>query len=76
MGVYKRLFKYVPEKKYLAYISMFLASLSSILAVGAYYVLWNFLYALLVEKNISNSKMYAVIIVSFLICNILLIGIS
>ena len=71
MGVYKKLFKYVPEKKYLAYISMFLAGLASILAVGAYYVLWNFLYALLVKQNVSNAKITAIIIVSFLVCNIL-----
>jgi len=71
MGIYKKLFKYVPEKKYLAYISMFLASLGTIVAVGAYYVLWNFLYALLVEQNVSNAKLTAIIIVSFLVCNIL-----
>ena len=71
MGIYKKLFKYVPEKKYLAYISMFLASIAAILAVGAYYILWNFLYALLVEKNVSNAKVTAIIIVSFLVCNIL-----
>ena len=64
MGIYKKLFKYVPEKKYLAYISTFLASLGAIVAVGAYYVLWNFLYALLVTKNISNAKITAIIIVS------------
>ena len=71
MGIYKKLFKYVPEKKYLAYISMFLASIAAILAVGAYYILWNFLYAFLVQKNVSNSKVYAIIIVSFLASNIL-----
>ena len=71
MGIYKKLFKYVPEKKYLAYISMFLASIAAILAVGAYYILWNFLYAFLVQKNVNNSKIYAIIIVSFLASNIL-----
>ena len=71
MGIYKKLFKYVPEKKYLAYISMFLASIAAILAVGAYYILWNFLYALLVTKNVNNAKLTAIIIVSFLVCNIL-----
>ena len=71
MGIYKKLFKYVPEKKYLAYISMFLASIAAILAVGAYYILWDFLYAFLVQKNVNNSKIYAIIIVSFLASNIL-----
>lgn len=65
MGVYKKLFKYVPEKKYLAFVSMFLAVISAFLSVFAYYVLWQFLYSLLVTGDDSNSKKFALVIVGF-----------
>jgi len=70
MGVYKKLFKYVPEKKHLAYISMFLASISAFLSVAAYYILWQFLHSLLVSVDFSNSKLYALCMVGFLVANV------
>jgi len=73
MGVYKKLFKYVPEKKYLAFVSMFLAVISAFLSVFAYYVLWQFLYSLLVTGDDSNSKKFALVIVGFLVANVLFI---
>ena len=73
MGTYKKLFKYVPEKKYLAYISTFLAGISAFLSVVAYYILWRFLYSLLVEGSTSNSQIYALCMVGFLVANVIFI---
>ncbi len=70
MGTYKKLFKYVPEKKHLAYISTILAGIATIVSVGAYYILWKFLYALLVKSDVSNSRMYALYMVALLVANI------
>lgn len=40
--VYKKLLKYVPEKKYLAYISILLTTVSTVVTVGSYYYLSEF----------------------------------
>ena len=72
MGTYKKLFKYVPEKKHLAYISSFLAGLSTFASVGAYYVLWLFLHALS-KNDASNSKTFAIYMVSLLVLNVVFI---
>ena len=66
MSVYKKLFKYVPEKKYLAIISMCLAGVAAFLSVFAYYILWQFLYSILVANDVSKSWYFALLIVGFL----------
>ena len=76
MGTYKKLFKYVPEKKYLAYISTFLAGISAFLSVAAYYILWRFLYTLLfsdgnLSKKAHTLYIYALCMVGFLVANVL-----
>ena len=67
MNVYKRLFKYVPEKMYCAYISAFLAVISAALSILPYWFLWKFLHALIAAKNYAGSQQYAVLIVGVLI---------
>ena len=41
--VYSKLLKYVPEKKYLAYIAILLSVISAFATAGAYYYLFLFL---------------------------------
>ena len=67
MNVYKRLFKYVPEKIYCAYISAFLAVISAALSILPYWFLWKFLHALIAAKNYAGSQQYAVLIVGVMI---------
>ena len=67
MNVYKRLFKYVPEKIYCAYISAGLAVLSTVLSILPYWFLWKFLYSLIAAKNFADSQQYAVLIVGVMI---------
>ena len=49
MGVYKKLFAYVPEKKYLAVVSMFFSLLAAALTVMPFWYLWKFLRELMVQ---------------------------
>jgi len=67
MNVYKRLFKYVPEKMYCAYISALLAVISAALSILPYWFLWKFLHALIAAKNYAGSQQYAVLIVGVMI---------
>ncbi|MGP1475287.1 MAG: ABC transporter ATP-binding protein [Treponema sp.] len=67
MNVYKRLFKYVPEKTHCAYISAVLATVSAVLSMLPYWYLWKFLHALVAMKNYEGSKHYAVVIVGMMI---------
>lgn len=67
MGVYKKLFVYVPEKKYLAWISLFFSLISVILQILPFWYLWGFFKALLVERDISSAKYHAMMIVIFMI---------
>ena len=67
MNVYKRLFKYVPEKIYCAYISAGLAVLSAALSILPYWFLWKFLHSLIAAKNFADSQQYAVLIVGVMI---------
>ena len=67
MNVYKRLFKYVPEKIYCAYISAGLAVLSAALSILPYWFLWKFLHSLIAAKNFADSQQYAMLIVGVMI---------
>lgn len=65
--VYKRLFKYVPREKYLAYIGIFLAALSPIAIVYAYYRIYSFLKALVIENDAIKAQQTAFVIAGLLI---------
>ncbi len=67
MNVYKRLFKYVPEKIYCAYISAFLAVISATLSILPYWFLWKFLHSLIAAKNFADSQQYAMLIVGVML---------
>lgn len=65
--VYSKLFAYVPEKRYLIYVSVVLSVLSTFAVVGAYYYLYVFFDRLIVEEDFSGSVFYAWIIFGLLI---------
>ncbi|MGP1459415.1 MAG: ABC transporter ATP-binding protein [Treponema sp.] len=67
MNIYKRLFKYVPEKMHYAYISAVLAAASAVLSILPYWYLWKFLHALIAAKNYAGSQYYAAVIVGVMI---------
>ncbi|QEJ94005.1 ABC transporter ATP-binding protein [Treponema phagedenis] len=72
MNTYKKLLKYTPEKMHCAYISIFFSAVSVFLQIAAYWFLWKFLHALIVEKKIQDGKFYAITIVALLIANLLI----
>ena len=65
--VYRKLFAYVPEKRYLIYVSVVLSVLSTFAAAGAYYYLYVFFDRLIVEGDFSGSVFYAWVIFGLLI---------
>lgn len=67
MNVYKKLFKYIPDKKPLAILSMILSAAATILITGSYYYIWLFFKELIQNGDISNGRRYAVIISAMLI---------
>lgn len=70
--VYKKLFSYVPEYKFMAYLAILLAALSSILSIGAFYFVYQFLNRLIVQNNATDSAFYAMIIMVMMVASILI----
>lgn len=70
--VYKKLFSYVPEYKFMAYLAILLAALSSILSIGALYFVYQFLNRLIVQNNATDSAFYAMIIMVMMVASILI----
>lgn len=54
MEIYKKMFKYVPEKKWYIVISVICSALSAFLTVGAYYYVYEFLIELL-SLNLQSA---------------------
>lgn len=67
--LYKKLFKYVPERKTFAYGSMLLAAISTICLMASYWYLWDLFCELLVTKDysaaIKDSKLIVIYMVSY-----------
>ncbi len=68
--VYKKLFSYVPEFKYLAYLAILLAALSTVFTIGAFYDMYLFLNHLIVQNNATNIAHYAKTFVGFMMTGI------
>lgn len=68
--VYKKLFSYVPEYKYLAYLAILLAAISSVFTIGAFYDMYLFLDHLIVQNNATNIAHYARTVVGFMMTGI------
>ena len=52
--LYKKLFAYVPEKRYLVFVSMVLSAVSTFAVVGAYYYLYLFFDRLIMAGDHSE----------------------
>lgn len=65
--LYKKLFAYVPEKRYLVFVSMVLSAVSTFAVVGAYYYLYLFFDRLIMAGDHSGSVFYAWVIFGLLI---------
>lgn len=65
--LYKKLFAYVPEKRYLVFVSMVLSAVSTFAVVGAYYYLYLFFDRLIMTGDRSGSVFYAWVIFGLLI---------
>lgn len=62
MDIYKKLFKYVPDKKYLIYSGIFMSMISSALSILPYWFLYKFLNEFILMKNFEKAQYYAIII--------------
>lgn len=62
MDIYKKLFKYVPDKKYLIYSGIFMSMISSALSILPYWFLYKFLNEFILMKNFEKAQYYAFII--------------
>lgn len=63
MGVYKKLFRYVPNEKYIGYMSILLSSISAFLVVYGYYYIFLLLKEAVVKGNYENAGYYSTRIV-------------
>ena len=59
MDVYKKLFRYVPNEKYIGYMSILLSSISAFLVVYGYYYIFLFLKEIIVNGNYENAGYYS-----------------
>ena len=57
-GVYKKLLYYVPKQRPLAYFAIGLTVVSTLLNVGAYYYLYEFLKRLVVDEDMGLSLIH------------------
>lgn len=62
MDIYKKLFKYVPDKKYLIYSGIFMSMVSSAVSILPYWFLYKFLNEFILLKNFEKAQYYAFII--------------
>lgn len=56
MSLYRLLFQYAPEKKFLAYVGAFLAGVSSLFNLLAYYLLYQFFSQLILHQSLQNAR--------------------
>ncbi|WP_308545037.1 ABC transporter ATP-binding protein [uncultured Sneathia sp.] len=76
MFIYRKLFAYVKEKKHFILLAIFFSVVSAFLTVFAYYYIYKFLYDLIIQNKLENSKYLAIRTVVFLILGALAYGIS
>lgn len=67
MEIYKKIFKYIPEKKYLVVLAVFLTALATIFQFSTFRYLYHFLTALIVDQNVAEGKRAAYIIAGLLL---------
>lgn len=67
MEIYKKLLKYVPEKKFLAIFAVFLTTIATVFQFITFWYLYQFLNALIVNRNTTEGKHAAYVIAGLLL---------
>lgn len=70
--IYKKLKRYANEKIHYAYIGIFLAFLSALCSVRAYYYMYEFLQEIIIHNNMDAALAVSVRIIKFLILTTLI----
>lgn len=63
MKVYKKLFKYVPNYVFMAYMSIILSAISAFIMVWGYYLIYIFLKEIIINENYENAVLFSIKIV-------------
>lgn len=66
MNTYKKLFKYTKDKRLNAYLSIIIASVSALLVVYSYYLIYEFLQAIIISMNYEEGKILSIKILVYL----------
>ncbi|VIV05766.1 ABC transporter ATP-binding protein/permease [Streptococcus pneumoniae] len=56
MKIYKKLFAYVQDKKYLGVLAIIFSAISALLTVYGYYLIYKFLDKLIINSNLSGAE--------------------
>lgn len=67
MEIYKKLLTYVPEKKFLAIFAVFLTTIATVFQFITFWYLYQFLNALIVNRNTTEGKHAAYVIAGLLL---------
>ncbi len=59
MKIYKKLFAYVEDKKYLGVLAIVFSAISAVLTVYGYYIIYKFLDKLIINSNLSGAERLA-----------------
>lgn len=59
MKIYKKLFAYVQDKKYLGVLAIIFSAISAALTVYGYYLIYKFLDKLIINSNLSGAESIA-----------------
>lgn len=59
MKIYKKLFAYVQDKKYLGVLAIIFSAISALLTVYGYYLIYKFLDKLIINSNLSGAESIA-----------------
>ena len=59
MKIYKKLFAYVEDKKYLGVLAIVFSAISAALTVYGYYLIYKFLDKLIINSNLSGAESLA-----------------
>lgn len=60
MKIYKKLFAYVQDKKYLGVLAIIFSAISAALTVYGYYLIYKFLDKLIINSNLSRCREYSI----------------
>lgn len=66
MNVFRKILKYVPEKKWLLPLAIILTAVSTILQFGSFWIFYRFLTALLIDQDTTQAIHFAVWIMAAL----------